>query len=213
MTISTTIFFSMRSGKPGSASTTKPFLFRNPQATYHRENSGKLEARPSSDPPLMPARVFLILREIGSGGWISFRSAGCFRNFRVPHSSGCLLFSLSLSLHLSLSFSPQAASATPALIIAPSTPSRKNSFPLPSVHARSVRPLDKAEKPRFSFLTLSKFFRLEKFVRSLLGYFFFFFVKREQVQDICRQLIWKKNFREKMRNNLEIVTCRSFKSF
>ena len=121
-------------------------------------------------------------------------------------------FSPSFSLSLSPSLSPQATSATPALIIAPSTPSRKNSFPLPPVHARSVRPLDKAEKARFSFLTLSKFFALKNLCDRSSDFFpsFFFFFREARV-DICRQLIWERNFREEMRNNLEI--CRSFKSF
>lgn len=178
MTISTIIFFS---GKPGFASTTKRFLFRNPRATYRREN--KLEARPSSDPFLMPVRVFLILREIGNGGWISFRSAGCFRNFRVPHSSGCLLFFFSLSLspgHIrNACFNYCAVYAVPEKFI-------------PPVHARSVRPLDKAEKPRFSFLTLSKFFALKNLCDRSSDFLFFFFRETlADTADICRRLIWK----------------------
>ena len=99
---------------------------------------------------------------------------------RIRADACCFSPSLSLSLYLF----PQATSATPALIIAPSTPFRKNSFPLPPVHARSVHPLDKAEKARFSFLTLSKFFALKNLCDRSSDFFpssFFFFVKREQI--------------------------------
>lgn len=120
---STIIFLSPENTVP--ASTTKPFLFRNPRANVSR---GSSVAGPLSDPSLRHAcsraSYFAGDRE---RGWISFRSAGCFRNFRIRADACCFFFFFPFSSSLPL----QAASATPALIIAPSTPPEKFVPPLP----------------------------------------------------------------------------------
>lgn len=71
-----------------------------PEQTYHR---GSSVAGPSSDPSLRHAcsraSYFAGDRE---RGWISFRSAGCFRNFRIRADACCFFFFFPFSSSLPL---------------------------------------------------------------------------------------------------------------